>query len=579
MKTTDFLLFFSFVTSKVFYVFFLQEQELHQTKDCPFPSDQDNFTSPLLPTACPSSPLPSMQQEQTEQVEIVDKYLLANSREEEGCHEEINGPRTMEVQNRVKVCEENDEEEKKKTDDEEEGVSEIHDPQSSSISAEEQDENSERPALLAKATRSQDPLHQSQRHQSTTGGPQISRWDKTIIEKIRSYYEAAAKAGEGDNVEEVLGEGTPLRRRNSFSEIPSGLVKESVSQFNVGEHQWEEQTNTKSPRRGYPLAPLSPEKANQPVTSLDLDAVCVTPDQKTPNREGSVKEEAEILDRHTRVCNKPPNDGLQDEEEEKHKSIQWGVPTTNHHQCPNETSPGNLDVLNVHEPNKAPAIEPCGSNKEQSREPVAHREIGKITGSRTDSFLNRNGDKQLANSYRSPSHKKTGRWSHHSRIASANRVLFKAMGSDVAGIGLFEASPVVDQVLIENSARILSRVQTLALMYSAKVGTMKVPLHQKQSDTAMKPLMSLNRPSAPQNQSQLQCEPYSDGKMENKESDANYGSHMVAKVLPQTTALTMPQIQTQHQTQNQTKTYSKDQAWDQAAQEKKIRRSDSDGKC
>lgn len=525
-----------------------------------------------------------MQQKQTEQVEIVGKHLLANSREEEGCHEEINGP--TEVQNRVKVCEEN-EEEKKKTGDEEEGVTEIHDPPSdpnSSILAEELDENSKRPQLLAKATRSQDPLHKSQRHQPTTGGPQISRWDKTIIEKIRSYYEAAAKAGVGDNVEEVLGEGTPLRRRNSFSEIPSGLVKESVSQFNVGEHQWEEQTNTKSPRCGYPLAPLSPEKANQPVSSLDLDAgvpVCVTQDQKTLNQEGSVKEEAEILDRHMRVCNKPPNDGLQDEEEKNQKSIQWGVPTTNHHQCTNETSPGNPDVLNVHEPNKAPAIKPCGSNKEQSKEPVAHREIGKITGSRTDSFLNRNGDKQLANSHRSPrvSHKKTGRWSHHSRIASTNRVLFKAMGSDVAGIGLFEASPVVDRVLIENSARILSRVQTLALMYSAKAGTMKVPLHQKQGDTAMKPLMSLNRPSASRNQSRLECEPYSEGKMENKESDANYGSHMVAKVRPQTTTLTMPQIQTQHQTQNQAKTYCKVQACDQTAQEKKIRRSDSDGKC
>lgn len=515
-------------------------------------------------------------------MEIVGKCLLANSREEEGCHEEIKRPRTVEVQNRVEVCEEN-EEEKKKTDDEEEGGSEIHDPPSdpkSSISAEEQEENSERPELLAKATRSQDPLHQSQRHQPTTGRPQISRWDKTIIEKIRSYYEAAAKAGEGDDVEEVLGEGTPLRRRNSFSEIPSGLVKESVSQFNVGEHQWEEQTNTKSPRWGFPFALLSPEKANQPVSSLDLDAgapVCVTQDQKAP-----VREEAEILDRHKRVCNKPPNDGLQDEEEEKQKSVQWGVPTTNHHQCTNETSPGNPDVLNVHEPNKAHAIDPCGSNKEQSREPVAHREIGKITGSRTDSFLNINGDKQLANSHRnpsSPSYKKTGRWSHHSRIASANRVLFKAMGSDVAGIGLFEASPVVDQVLIENSARILSRVQTLALMYSAKAGTMKVALHQKQGDTAMKPLMSLNRPSAPQNQSRLECEPYSEGKMENKESDANYGSHMVAKVRPQTTALTMPQIQTQHQTENQAKTYSKAKSWDQTAQEKKIRRSESDGKC
>lgn len=506
-------------------------------------------------------------------MEKVEKGYPASSREEDEYEEEINRPGAVEVQKRVKVCEEK-EEDKKKTGDEGMWGDPLSDPKSS-ISVEEE-EKSKRPDLLNKATRGQDPFLQIQRCQPTTGGAQISRWDKTIIEKIRSYYEAAAKAEEEDDDEEELGEGTSLRKRNSFSEIPSGLVKESVSQFDVGERQWEEQAHTQSLRWGSPLAPQSTEKADQPLSSLDLGAGApsgVTQDQNDPNHGGPVSREAEISDRHDGVCNKPPNDGPRDEEEEKEKSSQGEEPTTNHDKCNNEASPGNPDVVNVHEPIKAPATETNGSDKEPSREPVAHREIGQRTGNTTDSLWTRNSDKDLANSHRSPSsptHKKTGRWSHHSRIASASRVLFKAMGSDVAGIGLFEASPAVDPVLIENSARILSRVQTLALMYSAKAGTMKIPPHQKQDDVAMKPLMSLNRPSAPKNKSRPEHQLYSEDKME---------SHMVTKVEPQTTALTLEQTQTQHQTQNQIKAYSKGQARDQTPQEKKMEGTENYGKC
>ncbi|KAL0174115.1 hypothetical protein M9458_030083, partial [Cirrhinus mrigala] len=51
----------------------------------------------------------------------------------------------------------------------------------------------------------------------------LTKSDKQIIEKIRSYYEAAeAGVEEGQTA-----------RRNSFSHIPAGLVKDSVSRFNV----------------------------------------------------------------------------------------------------------------------------------------------------------------------------------------------------------------------------------------------------------------------------------------------------------------------------------------------------------
>lgn len=69
---------------------------------------------------------------------------------------------------------------------------------------------------------------------------------------------------------------------------------------------------------------------------------------------------------------------------------------------------------------------------------------------------------------------RVGRWSRHSRIVSANRALFEGMASDVARIGLFEAGPVADPVLLENSERILNKVQTLARMYSEKASHAKL---------------------------------------------------------------------------------------------------------
>ncbi|XP_061538581.1 proline-rich protein 36-like [Phycodurus eques] len=80
-----------------------------------------------------------------------------------------------------------------------------------------------------------------------------------------------------------------------------------------------------------------------------------------------------------------------------------------------------------------------------------------------------------------PSQIKFGRVSRQPRIVSTNRALFEGTVSDVTGIGLFEASPVTDPSLLENSERILTKVKTLASMYSAKSGSMKVPLHQKRA--------------------------------------------------------------------------------------------------
>lgn len=404
----------------------------------------------------------------------------------------------------MRPCEEHEEEEKK-TGDEEETCGEMDPPPDPKCptSAEERGEDSEPPEVFAEAPGGPGPP-QVQRHQETVGGPQLNRWDKTIIEKIRSYYEAAAKAEEGGE-EEELGEGSPSRRRNSFSEIPSGLVKESVSQFNVGEHRLEERST--KVHAGDPNSPPAPD---QPISCLDSGGAPAGVPQETPNRGGPVGEEVEILGRPEKVY-EPPNDGPQEDREELG---QVEESTTNQFQ--NQTGPGDPEQV-IEVPTTVPS-----STKEPCAESAALGEHDQRPGSRTESSWTRNGHKDSTNGGpASPGQMKTGRWSHHSRIVSANRVLFEAMGSDVAGIGLFEAGPVVDPVLMENSARILSRVQTLALMYGAKAGAKKV--HQNQGEAAGKPSM---RTSKHQDQVQDQVQPQGPAELQRTDNDPKHGTRV-----------------------------------------------------
>ncbi|KAF3848195.1 hypothetical protein F7725_021223 [Dissostichus mawsoni] len=141
------------------------------------------------------------------------------------------------------------------------------------------------------------------------------------------------------------------------------------------------------------------------------------------------------------------------------------------------------------------------------------------------------------------------------------------MGSDVAGIGLFEASPVVDPMLMENSERILSKVQTIARMYSAKASTMKVPLHQKRSGGAWNQPWSSNRVSGrsnqsqtesrgSQNQTQTQYRQQTQNQMDVNQSydhaETKYGHqiHTKAKVQSQTECRQRSQSQTHSQMRN-----------------------------
>lgn len=637
---------------------------MDQPKESQPPSNQRNFTCPLPPITCPSSPdqRPTMQQEQQGEDIENDSTLqsqTSGSGEENVLEDETTKNRIKEIPEVEKGVERHEEtqgeviekeEEEKKTGDEGDGESII--PASTSdlhpsISTEERRENSSRCDLPTEATTSSpnpDLLHPIQRCQPPTRGSHLTIRDKKIIEKIRSYYEAAAKAEEDETEEDdEQGEGVASRRRNSFSQIPSGLVKESVSRFDVGGHlgepeseQTKYETTEANDRETEPYstcdpisspAPLSADaendgEADKPISSLDFSAedqiFTVSQDKETPDQVGlnpnrPVEEEAEIQDRHGKICRGPSEEGLEDKQEGKTSVVataQEDRPSiTKQYKCRDETTNTSTRNQAGHEPNQVGPAEPNGSHKEPSRGPVPPIEQCQKPENKFQSSWTRNNHRDLAKASRKvdglPSQIKVSQWSNHSRIVSANRALFEAMGSDIAGIGLFEASPVVDPVLMENSERILSKVQTLAQMYGAKASTMKVPLHQKRGSTARNPSWSTARLSghSPQTEIKSQTQVQSETQiqtptkyqqqlqwqMKSNQSDTHaetkYGTRTQseAKVQSQTITQTMQQLQiqtksptqTHYQIQNQTKIYSQSQTQamsreDETIQEEKM---------
>lgn len=215
------------------------------------------------------------------------------------------------------------------------------------------------------------------------------------------------------------------------------------------------------------------------------------------------------------------------------------------------------ECVNGHEPEEAKPEEP--SPREAST-PAPCAEEKPETKTQTTSAKAKTKDHAQPdrNPEGPPSQVKVGRWSRHSRIVTANRALFEGMGSDVARIGLFEASPVVDPTLMENSERILSKVQTLARMYSAKASTMKVPLHQKRASAVRTQSWGSARVSGPstQSQSQTRAKQQTQGQTETGSTETQTNSETNAE--SQTRTQTRQQTQTRTSCQYQSQTTS----WD-----------------
>lgn len=495
-------------------------------KESQTPYNQSNFTCPLPPITCPSSAdqSPDMQ-EQREEVnsrtlqcqnsDSAEENELEDEKTKNGIKEipqvETGVEEHMETQGEV-VGKKEDEKKAGNNGDEESSILAAIPELQPSISTEEQREISSRcdlPIAVTTSCPNPDLLHPMQRYQPLARSSHLTKHDKKIIQKIRSYYEAAAKAEEDEAQEDNEdGEGMASRRRNSFSQIPSGLVKESVSRFDVSGHLGgpeSEQTTYQATEvnvRGtepyssgdpviFPL-PLSAGaentgEADRAIGSMDIEEGQIssvsqnmeTPNQVDLNPNRPAKEKAEIQKRNGNICRASLGEEWEDQQE------------------------ANTSVLETRLED-GPSITGPEPNREGPQEPK--EEQCKI---KFPSYWTRNNHRDLAKTKQNldiPSHIKVGKWSLHSRTVTANRALFEAMGSDVARIGLFEASPVVDPVLMENSERILSKVQTLAQMYGAKASTMKVPLHQKWGSTAQNLSWSTARPSGDSPQTQIKSQ-------------------------------------------------------------------------
>lgn len=302
-------------------------------------------------------------------------------------------------------------------------------------------------------------------------GSHLSTRDKKIIEKIRSYYEAAEEAEEDDEDQQEAGE-TP-RRRGSFSQIPSGLVKDSVSRFDVSGNQ--DETESEQPK-----FELDDETDGDTVEGKDLPAAAS--DHVTEDGQGN-------LDTGSSAS----------------------VPT-HEEQTPNPEGPcGQSDPRSPAQVSRPPEEPQEHESAEQPAagggDDAAHKSSppGETQGKTQATWIRTKHRAEPTSPEGFPSQVNVGRWSRHSRIVTANRALFEGMGSDVASIRLFEATPAVDPVLMENSERILSKVQTLARMYSSKASNMMVPLHQKRASVARTHWGSAKPHPDSNSQSPVQC--------------------------------------------------------------------------
>ncbi|XP_051965648.1 uncharacterized protein LOC127631536 [Xyrauchen texanus] len=291
----------------------------------------------------------------------------------------------------------------------------------------------------------------------------MNKSDRQIIEKIRSYYEAAeAGVEEGQTA-----------RRNSFSHIPAGVVKDSVSRFNICVKQ-ESLVDSDSGRSDS----IENNSSFLPLPTLDQAKKILTSEDPaetdSPLSHSDVSQaQQELLDsksevaKDEQICEFNPCMKLW---EEKERMIQNNlkVPLLRDYSSgefkdateKKETSINCMTTLVQHE---------------QSEMSQCDKEISHPMNLQTTE----KADTPLQSLDSLPSQIKVGRWSRHGKVVTCSRTLYEGM-AEVPDLGFFEGGPV-NQCLVENSEKILNKVQMLARMYTAKASSMKVPLHQKRT--------------------------------------------------------------------------------------------------
>ncbi|XP_077397859.1 uncharacterized protein plekhg2 [Festucalex cinctus] len=338
----------------------------------------------------------------------------------------------------------------------------------------------------------------------------LTRHDKRIIEKIRSYYEAAAELEEDQEAEDAEPEENETCSRDTFSQNPSGLVKDSVSLI-TGDDQEGAKNESVETETGhhieitYPAGPDFPELLEDSheheghvdtlISLADLEAKDRNLPDKSPNFT-----RMEDHENPNEVLVDLPSTSVQPSEVEKEmegekgsvsnqqsdKELNEGAENRQQDENPRQEEGERNDTIKSLPLQLARTNETEWNQKESKEEKGILKESSTTLSNAPQSHKTWTRSKhKVSKTSRTleelPSQIQLGRGCRQSRIVSTNRALFEGMVSDITAIGLFEASPVADPSLMENSERILSKVQTLASMYSAKAGTMKVPLHQKRA--------------------------------------------------------------------------------------------------
>ncbi|XP_077467717.1 uncharacterized protein plekhg2 [Stigmatopora argus] len=316
-------------------------------------------------------------------------------------------------------------------------------------------------------------------------GSALTRGDKKIIEKIRSYYEAAAELEEDP---EVL---SPSQEEEEEEE-DEGTERDPPSRC-ASDHLGEDEKELETHHEATPLADPAPTvfaedshhvhadglpdlEAGDKVLPDDSPISCENSEELLPSPSSNVVQlgevERKMEDGNAKVCSDRS-------EEEVNEGVEPGKPVaeTRHGQG---ASPENVPLPSTRTDESDGAPTEHKAQKGRSlQETVSNVPRCPKTG--PPGTESKRKDMKTSRNPQAPGQIKLRPGFRQSRIVSTHRAFFEGALSDVTGIGLFEASgaPVADPSLMRNSERILNKVQTLAGMYGAKGGGSKVPLHRK----------------------------------------------------------------------------------------------------
>ncbi|KAL4647434.1 pleckstrin homology domain-containing family G member 2 isoform X1 [Arapaima gigas] len=297
----------------------------------------------------------------------------------------------------------------------------------------------------------------------------LTKSDRQIIEKIRNYYEAA----------EIVDCQFP--RRNSFSHIPTGMVKESISRFSVfacQENLCDSMANNldgseTATNHITSLTQLG-DLFNQPAPVIDA----LSHGEQGSQASGRVESNCEV-----QTCRELMKVW---KEKEKQGAALCTLVQSRHsfrtkgpakEQC-SDNSYSTSSLSTQDEKMHSEVI----SDSENSPENLMETPKSTSQTSKTEFLCQtvHSGSKfynktvTVEHLERLPSQIKAGKCYRQTKSSSK---AFYEETPDVKGMGLFEGG--VDPCLVENSEKILSKVQMLVRMYSEKTASMKMPLHKR----------------------------------------------------------------------------------------------------